>query len=56
MHPFKDLPFLRTARAEKTALYSDYNYCDTRWKAIDMYHLEGWENIVVKEGFQWKTG
>lgn len=47
---------LRTARAEKTALYSDYNYCDTRWKAIDMYHLEGWENIVVKEGFQWKTG
>ena len=45
---------LGTARAEKTALYSDYNYCDTRWKAVDMYRLEGWENTVVKDGFVWK--
>lgn len=45
---------LKYAECEKTALYPDYNYCDTRWKAIDMYALEGWENIAVKDGFQWK--
>ena len=45
---------LRTAKARKTALYPDYNYCDTRWKAIDMYALEGWDNRVVKDGFEWQ--
>lgn len=40
---------LRTARAKKIALYPDYNYCDTNWKAIDLYQIEGWENIVVEE-------
>ena len=28
-------------------------YCDTKWKAIDMYHIEGWENIVVGEEVSW---
>ena len=45
---------LREAECRKVALYPDYNYCDTRWKAIDMYRMEGWENIVVKDGFQWR--
>lgn len=45
---------LRYAACEKTALYPDYNYCDTKWKAIDMYALEGWENLVVKDDFVWK--
>lgn len=45
---------LRTAKAQKIALYPDYNYCDTKWKAIDMYYIDGWENIVVKDDFQWK--
>lgn len=45
---------LKYAECKKTALYPDYNYCDTKWKAIDMYALEGWENIVVKDDFQWK--
>lgn len=40
---------LREASCKKIALYPDYNYCDTRWKAIDMYRIEGWENIVVGE-------
>ena len=44
---------LRYADCKKIALYPDYNYCDTKWKAIDMYALDGWENIVVKDGFQW---
>lgn len=45
---------IREASCRKIALYPDYYYCDTKWKAIDMYQLEGWENIVVGEGFQWK--
>lgn len=45
---------LREASCRKIALYPDYNYCDTRWKAIDMYRIEGWENIVVGEEFEWK--
>lgn len=45
---------LRYADCEKTALYPDYNYCDTKWKAIDMYAIEGWDNLVVKDDFIWK--
>ena len=44
---------LRDADCEKIALYPDYNYCDTKWTAIDMYALEGWENMVVREDFEW---
>ncbi len=43
---------LKYARCEKTALYPDYNYCDTKWKAIDMYAIEGWNNVVVGEVLQ----
>ena len=45
---------IRAADARKIALYPDYNYSDTKWKAIDMYSLDGWENIVVKDDFEWK--
>lgn len=45
---------LKYAKCKKAALYPDYNYCDTQWKAIDMYAIAGWENIVVREGFRWK--
>lgn len=45
---------LREAACRKIALYPDYNYCDTKWKAIDIYAIEGWENIVAGEGFEWK--
>ncbi|MDE7477670.1 MAG: hypothetical protein K2M91_06940 [Lachnospiraceae bacterium] len=44
---------IRYAECDKTALYPDYYYCDTKWKAIDMYYLDGWENIVVNEDFIW---
>jgi len=33
------------------ALYPDYNYCDTKWKAIDMYAIEGWNNLVVGDEY-----
>lgn len=39
---------LKSVNARKIALYPDYNYSDTCWKAIDIYALEGWDNIVVK--------
>lgn len=45
---------LKTANCRKVALYPDYFYCDTKWKAIDIYALDGWENIVVKDGFRWE--
>ncbi len=45
---------IRTADCRKIALYPDYNYCDTKWKAIDIYAIDGFENIVVKEDFVWK--
>lgn len=46
---------LRTADCRKIALYPDYNYCDTRWKALDMYALAEFDNIVIGEGFQWES-
>ena len=35
------------AKARKIALYPDYNYSDTRWKSIDIYYLNGWENVQI---------
>ena len=46
---------IRYADCEKIALYPDYYYSDTKWKAIDMYALKGWKNIVVGEDFEWKN-
>lgn len=45
---------VRTADCKKTALYPDYYYCDTRWKSIDMYAIDGFDNIEVKDGVTWK--
>lgn len=40
---------LKSVKARKIALYPRYNYSDTKWKAVDIYALDGWENIVVEE-------
>lgn len=45
---------IRTAACRKIALYPDYHYCDTQWKAIDMYAIDAFENIVVKDDFVWR--
>lgn len=45
---------LKHANCNKTALFPDYNYCDTQWKAIDMYSIDGWRNLIVKDDFVWK--
>lgn len=46
---------VRYARCRKIALYPDYCYSDTKWKAIDMYAIDGWENIVADEEFRWNA-
>ncbi len=46
---------IRTAACRKVALYPDYNYCDTKWKSIDMYAIDGFENLVVDKGFRWHS-
>lgn len=45
---------LRTAECVKIALYPDYFYSDTRWKSIDMYALDEFKNIMVKEKDTWE--
>lgn len=46
---------VKTADCRKIALYPDYNYCDTKWKAIDIYSIDGFENIVVDKDFKWEN-
>lgn len=45
---------IRTADCRKIALYPDYYYSDTKWKAIDMYAIDTFENIVVEEDYKWE--
>ena len=46
---------LREAKAKKIALYPDYNYCDTKWKAIDMYHIDQFDhNLLAAEEIEWE--
>lgn len=46
---------IREANAKKIALYPDYNYCDTKWKAIEIYWINQFEhNILAKENIEWK--
>ncbi|MXP75912.1 hypothetical protein GN277_11115 [Lachnospiraceae bacterium WCA-9-b2] len=45
---------IRTAKCRKIALYPDYNYCDTKWKGIDIYEISEFENIFIKSDFVWK--
>lgn len=45
---------LREADAKKIALYPDYNYSDTKWKAIDMYYLDQFQyNLLATEAIEW---
>lgn len=39
---------LKEADCTKIALYPDYYYMDTKWKAIDMYALDGWQQEEIK--------
>lgn len=46
---------IKTAKCRKIALYPDYNYCDTKWKAIDIYSIKEFDNIVIKSDDSWET-
>ena len=46
---------IKTAHCRKIALYPDYYYCDTKWKSIDMYAIDGFENVVVRDGDTWEN-
>lgn len=46
---------LREAKAKKIALYPDYNYCDTKWKSIEMYNIEMFDyNLLATEAIEWE--
>ena len=42
----------RASTKRKIALYPDYNYSDTKWKVIEMYSIDGFENIEVNNEFR----
>ncbi|WP_026496481.1 hypothetical protein [Butyrivibrio sp. WCD3002] len=45
---------LREAKAKKIAIYPDYNYCDTKWKSIDIYYIKQFDrNIVEAKDIIW---
>lgn len=47
---------IREAKAKKIALYPDYNYCDTKWKAIEMYWINQFDyNLLATEEIKWET-
>jgi hypothetical protein len=47
---------IREVRGKKIALYPDYNYCDTKWKAIEMYYINQFDhNILATEEIRWET-
>lgn len=47
---------LREANAKKIAIYPDYNYCDTKWKAIEMYYIEQFDyNLLATEEIIWEN-
>ena len=46
---------LREAKAKKIALYPDYNYCDTKWKSIDIYYIDQFDhNLLATEVIEWE--
>ncbi len=46
---------IREANAKKIALYPDYNYSDTKWKAIDIYNIDQFDyNLLATEDIEWE--
>lgn len=41
---------IRGASCRKIVLFPDCYYSDTKWKVADFFHLDGWENVEVKNG------
>ena len=43
---------IKTADCRKIALYPDYYYCDTKWKSIDMYSIDGEYSVAIVQSFR----
>lgn len=41
---------IRDASCRKIVLFPDCYYSDTKWKVAEFFHLDGWENVEVKNG------
>ena len=39
---------IRFANCHKVSLYPDYFFKTTKWKAIDIFEIDGWDNIPVQ--------
>lgn len=39
---------IRGADCRKIALYPDCFYSSTRWKVEEIFHMDGWENVVIR--------
>lgn len=39
---------IKYARCKKIALYPDCYYSSTKWKVVDFFAINGWDNIVVE--------
>lgn len=46
---------IKYADCDKTAIYPDVYYSDTQWKMVEIYYLDGWENVVIGDTFKWKN-
>ena len=47
---------LREAECKKIALYPDYNYSDTKCKAIEIYYIEQFDhNLLATEEIEWEN-
>jgi len=40
---------IKYADCNKTAVYPDRCFSDTKWKMSEIFHLDGWENVVLTE-------
>lgn len=40
---------IKWANCKKIAVYPDAFYSDTKWKMDEIYHLDGWENVIIKQ-------
>lgn len=38
---------IKETACKKIALYPDCYYSDTRWKTEEIFHLEGWDNVII---------
>lgn len=46
---------IRCAECRKIALFPDYYFSNTKWKSIDVFSIDGFENLEVKDDIDWKN-